>query len=222
MVSHELRGALNGIMGWSELLLSGELSIAETSAAAAAIYRQALRQARLLDDLLAAMHPAFLATNMQAAPIDMAAVIASVVQTMRPGAVAANGYQGADAPPLVLIVDNDRDTRTLYGRVLRSAGFRVGAACQADEALEYARTLLPAAIVTDLRLPGSMDGVDLIQALRADAALRDDPILAVTGHKPVGLTDAQVPTVLLKPISPRTLVTHVKAVLARSSAAGPK
>ena len=119
-----------------------------------------------------------------------------------------------DGTPLVLVVDNDRDTLVLYERVFSSSGFRVRAAADAADGLRCARALLPAVIVMDLSLPGAMNGGDLIRAIRADAATRDIPILIVTGYQLDAAPDLQVAEVLLKPVSPRTLVSRVRTVLA--------
>ena len=118
-----------------------------------------------------------------------------------------------EPPAVILVVDNDRDTLTVHERVLSSAGFRVVSASRAAEALEYARATRPDAIITDLRLPGPMDGADLIREVRRDAALRDVPIVAVSGGKDIDLAGVPMATLLRKPVSPRALVSHVRAVI---------
>jgi signal transduction histidine kinase/CheY-like chemotaxis protein len=52
MVSHELRTPLNAVVGWSDMLRSGKLPAADKEKAAEAIYSNARRQARMIDELL--------------------------------------------------------------------------------------------------------------------------------------------------------------------------
>lgn len=120
---------------------------------------------------------------------------------------------GPNIPGRVLVVDNDRDTLALYGRVFAAAGFEVSAAADGGEALQLARAMPPDVIVTDVILAGAMNGHDLIRAIRADATLRHIPILAVTGSTASIGGMAGTP-VLIKPVSPRTLVARVKTAMA--------
>ena len=52
MVSHELRTPLNAVVGWSDMLRSGKLLAADREKATEAIYSNARRQARMIDELL--------------------------------------------------------------------------------------------------------------------------------------------------------------------------
>jgi two-component system cell cycle response regulator DivK len=81
----------------------------------------------------------------------------------------------------VLIVDDDRDTREMYGESLRAMGFDVMTAPSAEEALRLAAQLAPAVLVTDLRLRGQMDGCALARRLREDARTRPIRIIMLTG-----------------------------------------
>jgi CheY-like chemotaxis protein len=81
----------------------------------------------------------------------------------------------------VLIVDDDRDTREMYGESLRAMGFDVMTAASAEEALRRAAQLAPAVLVTDLRLRGHMDGFELARRLREDARTRATRIIMLTG-----------------------------------------
>jgi CheY-like chemotaxis protein len=125
------------------------------------------------------------------------------------------------APPVVLIVEDHADTLEMYDALLRSAGFLVGHASEALEAFEYAQDLQPDAVITDLGLPGPMDGADLIREMRADAALHDVPVVAVTGRAPrqmPSLAGLHMSALLLKPVAPITLVSRLKSAIAHSAA----
>ena len=52
MVSHELRTPLSAIVGWSDMLRSGKLPATDREKATEAIYCNARRQARMIDELL--------------------------------------------------------------------------------------------------------------------------------------------------------------------------
>jgi signal transduction histidine kinase len=51
-VSHELRTPMNAILGWADMLRLGTLSVERQGRACEAIFNNAIRQARLIDDLL--------------------------------------------------------------------------------------------------------------------------------------------------------------------------
>jgi DNA-binding response OmpR family regulator len=123
---------------------------------------------------------------------------------------------GADLPPIVLVVDDHDETLDLYDTLLSDQGFWVARAANGLEALEYAQDLQPDAVVTDVGLPGDMDGTDLIRELRADGKLHDVPVIVVTGRSPRDLPSfAGLPIsgLLLKPVAPETLVTQVERIL---------
>jgi two-component system, cell cycle response regulator len=83
--------------------------------------------------------------------------------------------------PLVLVVDDSDITRTVLARTLTRAGFEI---VQARDGLEGAVLALrdqPAAVVTDLEMPG-MDGYQLVRLLKSDPATSHMPIVVVTSH----------------------------------------
>ena len=130
-----------------------------------------------------------------------------------------------DAPPsaLVLIVEDDLDTRVLYREVLGISGFRTIDAHNGHQALEKARSLRPDAVLTDLAVPG-MDGFEFCRALKQSADTRAIPILAVTGHseylhEPDRFRVAGIDQVLVKPCPPEVIVRELRRLL---GAAGPR
>jgi two-component system chemotaxis response regulator CheY len=126
---------------------------------------------------------------------------------------------GTGTPPIVLIVDDDDDTLQLFDALYSDRGYWVARAESGLQALEYAQDLQPNAIVTDIGLPGDMDGTDLIRELRADDKLCHVPVLVVTGRMPRDLPSfAGLPVsgLLLKPVAPETLVTTVETMLRAS------
>ena len=123
----------------------------------------------------------------------------------------------SQSPPLVLIVEDDRATRTFYRDVLTVAGLRTVDAHNGHQALEKAREERPDVVLTDLAVPG-MDGFELCRALKKTPHLHDIPILAVTGHSeylddPHRFQQAGIDQILTKPCPPDLLVEEVWRLL---------
>jgi CheY-like chemotaxis protein len=112
---------------------------------------------------------------------------------------------------LILIVDDEPDWRFILRRFFENAGYDVAEAGNGAAALELAKGAPPDLVVTDVMMP-VMDGVELIEHLRADPATHEIPIVAVSGD-PHLVTDADA--ILGKP----TLADQVVAVAATLLAA---
>ncbi|MEN3339860.1 MAG: hypothetical protein V7647_3536 [Acidobacteriota bacterium] len=130
------------------------------------------------------------------------------------------GAAAREIPPIVLVVEDDRDTRDMYEALLNSEGFWVMKVGDAIEAFEYATNFHPDAVLTDLGLGRDADGAGLIRSLRAVSEFEFTPIIAVTGTQPrelPSLRGLQISAVLLKPVSPRTLIDRLRSALQESS-----
>jgi signal transduction histidine kinase/CheY-like chemotaxis protein/PAS domain-containing protein len=89
---------------------------------------------------------------------------------------AAPSPVGAQEGPLALIVDDEASARDLVQRALGRLGFRFAAAMTCEGALSALTQDPPALIVLDIGLPDG-NGWDLMARLKADATLRDIPII---------------------------------------------
>jgi two-component system cell cycle response regulator DivK len=87
--------------------------------------------------------------------------------------------------PLVLVVDDFPDNRDMYMQYLEFSGLRVAEAQNGHEALQQAFSLLPDLIVMDLSLPG-LDGWEATRRLKAEAATKAVPVIALTAHAMAG------------------------------------
>jgi CheY-like chemotaxis protein len=68
-------------------------------------------------------------------------------------------------PPVVLVVDNDADTREMLRMCLNDYGIEAAEADNAHDALKKVSETLPHAVLLDMALPG-IDGYDLCRMLR--------------------------------------------------------
>lgn len=121
----------------------------------------------------------------------------------------------------ILVVDDDRDIRTLLAEYLDSNGLRTLTATNGSEmrrVLEESRVDL---IVLDLTLPGE-DGLTLCRNLRATSSVpvimltaRGEPLDRILGLE-MGADDY-----LAKPFEPRELFARIRSVLRRTQALPP-
>jgi CheY-like chemotaxis protein len=119
-------------------------------------------------------------------------------------------------PPIVLVVEDDADTRELYETVLNLEGFWVADACDAEAALDKAADLQPDVVITDIGLPGGCDGVTFADRLHAQARTAQIPVVAITGRPVRDFDGAGFVQVLQKPILPEALIASVRAAIATS------
>jgi PAS domain S-box-containing protein len=91
----------------------------------------------------------------------------------------APAVKAADGRATVLVVDDDPSVRGLLARTLEKEGYRVIPAGNGVEALALAREHRPQAITLDVMMP-QLDGWGALKELKADAELRDIPVIMVT------------------------------------------
>ncbi|MDZ7812676.1 MAG: response regulator, partial [Ideonella sp.] len=82
---------------------------------------------------------------------------------------------------LVMVVDDSLTVRRVTQRLLQREGYRVQLAKDGLEALELLGSEKPAVVLSDIEMP-RMDGFDLLRNLRADARLRDLPVVMITSR----------------------------------------
>lgn len=125
----------------------------------------------------------------------------------------------------VLIVDDDREIRTLLAEYLTRQGLRCTTAAEGREmkaALEQHRIDL---IVLDVMMPGE-DGLTLCRNLRASGNRhRDIPVLMLTARgedmdRIIGL-EMGADDYLPKPFVPRELLARIRSILRRARALPP-
>jgi chemosensory pili system protein ChpA (sensor histidine kinase/response regulator) len=85
------------------------------------------------------------------------------------------------AAPLILVVDDSLTVRRVTQRLLVREGYRVVLAKDGMDALERLAEEVPQVVLSDIEMP-RMDGFDLVRNIRADARLRDLPVIMITSR----------------------------------------
>ncbi len=118
--------------------------------------------------------------------------------------------------PLVLIVEDDPETRQFYSDALAADGFATDQAHNGHQAFAKALEIGPDLILTDIAVPG-LDGIELCRRLRADTRTRAVPVLAITGYGdrqyPDRARGAGADHVLIKPCDAEMLVREARRLI---------
>lgn len=118
----------------------------------------------------------------------------------------------------ILIVDDDRDIRTLLASFLETHGFAVTKARDGVEMRSCLEQRHHDLAILDLMLPGE-DGLDLCRQLRRHSTM---PVIMLTARaeetdRVVGL-EIGADDYVTKPFNPRELLARIRAVLRRAGA----
>ena len=87
----------------------------------------------------------------------------------------------APARPLVLVADDDEDTRLLFRTVLEVRGYSVIEAADGEETVRTAESARPDLILMDGSLP-RLSGVDATRRIRESDHIGHVPIVFISGH----------------------------------------
>jgi two-component system cell cycle response regulator DivK len=121
--------------------------------------------------------------------------------------------------PLVLVVDDFEDNRSMYVEYLQFQGFRVAEAVNGEEAVAQTRSLLPSVIVMDLSLP-VMDGWEATRRIKADPNTSHIRVIALTGHAEPAhakkALEAGCDDFVAKPCLPENLLIKIREHLPKS------
>jgi two-component system cell cycle response regulator DivK len=90
-----------------------------------------------------------------------------------------SGVIGQGVPRTALIVEDNDLNMMLFNDLLELCGYKTLKTGDGLEALRLAQLHRPDVIVMDIQLPG-MSGLEITLRLKADAELRDIPVVAVT------------------------------------------
>jgi two-component system, chemotaxis family, chemotaxis protein CheY len=124
----------------------------------------------------------------------------------------------------VLVIDDNPHMRSIVVAILRGAGFaHVKEASDGAQALDEMRMGIPDIIIVDLNMD-PIDGLEFTKMMRTadDSPSPFVPIIMMTGHtersKVVAARDAGINELVAKPISAKTLLERIVAVIDRPRA----
>lgn len=116
-------------------------------------------------------------------------------------------------PARILIVEDHPSSLELMRYLLQASGYSTLVAKDGSEALALARLETPDLVVCDLQMP-HLDGYGVLEAMRADPALRHIPLIAVTAFSMVGdrerVLSAGFDGYQSKPIEPEAFVAQME------------
>ena len=121
------------------------------------------------------------------------------------------------SPPSVLVVDDEPILRLFACEALKDAGYEVVGASSADEAIALLRRGTPfGAVLTDIEMPGNLDGLEL--AWNIQAHWPEITVIITSGRKlPRADEIPRAASFLPKPFSAERLLDTM-----RSSSTGQK
>jgi two-component system, OmpR family, alkaline phosphatase synthesis response regulator PhoP len=125
--------------------------------------------------------------------------------------------------PRILVVEDDRDIADLIVHYLRKAGHTTEWLGSGSAAMAHLKKSPADLVILDWMLPG-LSGMDVCDAIRADAATSQMPIIMLTARgdeadRVAGL-ERGADDYVTKPFSPKELVARVGARLRRAPAEG--
>ncbi|MBA3889704.1 MAG: response regulator [Gemmatimonadaceae bacterium] len=121
----------------------------------------------------------------------------------------------------ILIIEDNVTNMKLSTFLLESADHAVLAATNAEAGLAIAREARPDLVLMDIQLPG-MDGLQATALLKADAATRDIPVIALTALAMKGdeqrILAAGCDGYIAKPLDYKQFLTVIRTTLAAAEA----
>lgn len=117
---------------------------------------------------------------------------------------------------LIVVIEDDAGTRMLVSQVLKKEGYDVKAAEDGGKGLALIREFRPDIVVSDVQMP-VLDGFEVLDQVRNDAALAHTPMILLTSlqdrsHMRQGMTTG-ADDYLTKPFAPQELREAVSAQL---------
>ena len=213
---HELRTPLNHIIGYSELLLeeARDSQLEPFTGDLQKIHTAAKTLLGMLNALLDS--PTLTAASPSPAPQPAGALSWLPDEDVNTEAVTADREATALLPGHLLVVDDNETNRDMLSRRLRHQGYRVSMAEDGRRALQAVREQPVDLVLLDVLMP-EMDGYETLKQLKADASLRDIPVIMISAldeiQSVVRCIEHGAEDYLPKPFNPVLLRARIGACL---------
>jgi CheY-like chemotaxis protein len=116
-----------------------------------------------------------------------------------------------EEPPVrILVVEDDALIREFVVEALREEGYEVIHAANGEEALTWCGRRVADVLITDVKLPGSVDGWQIAEGCREQDP--EFPVIYATGFSPVAPRPVSGSVLLQKPYQPEAIVRAVRQV----------
>jgi len=116
----------------------------------------------------------------------------------------------------ILVIEDHEDNRRIVRDLLTPSGYELIEAVTGEDGVAMAESHRPDLILMDIQLPG-LDGYEATRRIKANPALRQIPIIAVTSYALSGddvkAREAGCDAYVTKPFSPRALLAKIREYL---------
>jgi len=113
----------------------------------------------------------------------------------------------------ILVIEDQEDNRRIVRDLLMSAGYELIEAVTGEEGMKMAEAHRPDLILMDIQLPG-LDGYEVTRRIKANPALHNIPIIAVTSYALSGddvkAFEAGCDAYIAKPYDPIVLLAKIR------------
>lgn len=116
----------------------------------------------------------------------------------------------------ILIADDHNDIRRLI-RITLGNNYEIFEASDGENGLRIIRQEIPDLVVLDIMMPGQLDGLQLLDIIKSDQALKHINVLLVTARGQIADREEGIrrgaTEYFVKPFSPLQLITAIKQSL---------
>lgn len=120
----------------------------------------------------------------------------------------------------VLFVDGVEDQREMYSAYFRRREWRVWQASEGAAALQAVAEHRPDIVITELVLPGAVDGLAVVRAIKSAVTTREVPVVILTAYvfpaDRSAAEEAGCDAFVAKPCIPSALLAEVRLLLAKA------
>jgi signal transduction histidine kinase/DNA-binding response OmpR family regulator len=111
--------------------------------------------------------------------------------------------------PKILVIDDDKEIRTVIAEVLTMSGYDVIEAASGQQGLEHANRMVPDLILLDVMMPG-IDGWTVLSKLQDNPKLSDIPVIVLSAMADQEMAmSLGAASVLLKPVDASRLTAEI-------------